>query len=117
VGLLITIFLSPDEVGSGDKMDISIVKFIDNLRELVGFPLKVNSAYRTFPHNEKVGGVPNSAHTKGLAVDISCTDGSVRYSLIKNGFYLGAKRIGIAKTFIHFDIDQDKSQEVVWLYP
>ena len=34
-------------------------------------PLKINSGYRTPEHNAKVGGVPNSQHIHGKALDIS----------------------------------------------
>ena len=44
-------------------------KILDPLREKVGVII-VNSAYRTPEYNKSVGGVPNSQHTKGQAVDI-----------------------------------------------
>jgi hypothetical protein len=31
-------------------------------------------------------------------------------------FALGIRRIGIAKTFIHFDLDDTKPPKVAWLY-
>ena len=39
---------------------------------LGGLPITVNSAFRTETVNKKVGGVPNSAHTKAYAVDFTC---------------------------------------------
>ena len=34
-------------------------------------PLKVNSGHRCGPHNEEVGGIVNSKHLTGEAIDIS----------------------------------------------
>lgn len=38
-------------------------------------PIVINSGYRTRPHNAIVGGVPDSNHTRGTAVDVSCPVG------------------------------------------
>ena len=40
------------------------------LRIDIGAPLKINSFFRDSEHNKKVGGVKNSYHTKGLALDV-----------------------------------------------
>jgi len=40
-------------------------------RSQFGKPLKINSGHRCQAHNEEVGGVEDSAHTKGEALDIS----------------------------------------------
>lgn len=47
---------------------------LDNLRAACGFPFIVNSAFRCEAHNKAVGGVPNSYHLKGRAVDVSIHD-------------------------------------------
>jgi putative chitinase len=39
---------------------------------LGGKPIHINSAYRGDAVNRAVGGVPNSAHTLGYAVDFVC---------------------------------------------
>ena len=44
--------------------------YLADLREELGQPIFVNSAYRTFQVNEQVGGVKCSDHTKGRAADI-----------------------------------------------
>ncbi|WP_127143319.1 YcbK family protein [Pelagibacterium montanilacus] len=41
------------------------------LREKIGKPMIVNSAYRSPEHNRKVGGAPRSKHPEGHAYDIS----------------------------------------------
>ena len=44
---------------------------LDLAREKFGRPIKVNSGYRCPKHNAKVGGVPNSQHTRGEAADVT----------------------------------------------
>lgn len=110
-------FDDPTEINSGLMMNPAFVQLIDQIRIKIGHPLNINSGFRTESHNIKVGGKPNSAHTKGLACDIQCVDSTTRFQLIKYAFDLGIKRIGIGDSFIHLDGDLDLPQEVVWLYP
>lgn len=42
---------------------------MEAVRDLLGVPIHVNSAYRSLKVNAAVGGSPWSAHTKGLACD------------------------------------------------
>lgn len=44
---------------------------LDPLRDIVGFPIYINSGYRCKPLNDAVGGSDNSQHMQGLAADIS----------------------------------------------
>jgi uncharacterized protein YcbK (DUF882 family) len=74
----------------------------------------VTSGYRCQEHNEAIGGVENSAHTKGLAADIKFDDSSHKFMLIKAFLSVGFKRIGIYDSFIHVDIDKTKAQNVMW---
>ena len=67
-------FDSPDLEGSGINMSGELVLMLDEMSEDAGFPFKITSGYRTESHNKKVGGVSSSSHTKGLAVDISCSN-------------------------------------------
>lgn len=50
---------------------ITLVAGLEALRRLAGAPLHVTSAYRCPVHNQAVGGVPNSQHTQGTAVDLT----------------------------------------------
>lgn len=47
------------------------VRMADEIRKRVGVPLTVNSGIRCARHNAEVGGVSNSLHTTGQAVDLS----------------------------------------------
>ena len=109
-------FDSPDEVGSGKHMHQEILHMLDAVRKKFGKPIKINSGYRTVARNKKIGGVSKSSHLKGLAVDISCTNSVDRFKLLNLLLEAGFNRIGIAKTFIHVDIDKNKSQNVIWGY-
>ena len=99
-----------------DNMDLDFLQQLDEAREYADIPFKITSAYRTPEHNEKIGGVPNSSHLKGLAVDISISNSNMRFVVLKALIMAGFTRIGVAKTFIHVDADLDKSQEVAWTY-
>jgi len=74
----------------------------------------VTSGYRCPAHNKQVGGVEDSAHTKGLAADIRFDNANHKFMLMKALFYAGFKRIGTYKSWIHVDIDTTKPQEVIW---
>ncbi len=109
-------FDSPDKPGSGARMDPDFVRELDSLRHRLGFPLVINSGYRTTDHNTSVGGKADSAHTKGLAVDIKCHDSRTRFRIVVEAAFMGFTRIGVAKTFIHLDADDTKPRSVMWLY-
>lgn len=109
-------FDSPDEPGSGDKMDPVFINMLDAIRLEYGKPLRITSGYRTLAHNKKVGGVRNSAHRRGRAVDIACPSSRERFHLIDLALKHGIVRVGIGKTFLHLDLDEKLAQEVCWLY-
>jgi zinc D-Ala-D-Ala carboxypeptidase len=109
-------FDSPDVVGSGKLMDKDFLNKLDELREKFDKPIKINSGYRTENHNANVGGTPSSSHIKGLAVDIACNNSKDRFAIIDICLDLGINRIGVAGTFIHIDVDPDKSPNVLWTY-
>ena len=109
-------FDSPDVQGSGQMMNKLVLDMLDEVREKFDKPIHINSGYRTPQHNEAVGGTENSSHLKGLAVDITCDNSKDRFDLINCLLDVGFSRIGVAKTFIHADIDFDKSNGVMWTY-
>ena len=92
-----------------------LVAVLDAVRKDYGAPIHITSGCRCNAHNEKVGGVPSSAHTKGFAVDIRCDSSADRASLLPvlQRYF---DRIGIAKTFIHVDLDPDLPHGVTWVY-
>ena len=109
-------FNSPDLDDSGKKVSDELISMLDVARKKYGKSISINSGYRTPEHNAKVGGTPNSSHLKGLAADIKCVNSTDRFRLEGILREVGFKRIGIGETFIHIDIDKDKSQNVLWTY-
>lgn len=91
---------------------------LNQARESAGIPFIITSGYRCQKHNEKVGGVPTSAHTKGLAVDIAFKNSNQCFKIVRALYDAGFKRIGInfAKSFVHCDVDTSKPQEVLFKY-
>lgn len=127
-------FNCPD--GSLMCMSQDFLGFLDLSRDISGVGYKLNSAYRDPKHNAEVGGKEDSAHIRGMAVDIAAADSRTRYnilvgmiiaSLVRTGQIADGRaamkalrkdvsRFGIAKTFIHVDCDNTKDPEVIWLY-
>jgi len=94
-----------------------LVKILDNARGLSGTQYKITSGYRTKEKNKQVGGVPNSSHTKGLAVDLACTDNIKRTLILKGLYNCGSDLfIEICKSHIHIDIDKSihKLAQTMW---
>jgi len=109
-------FECPCELGSGKKMDIDFLHKLDKARHIAKTPFKINSGYRCQEHNLKVGGRVGSSHLKGLAADIGYNGSRERYVIINALIQVGINRIGIAKTFVHCDVDNSKDINVIWLY-
>jgi len=75
--------------------------------------VSVTSGYRCKEHNKAVGGVPNSYHTQGKAIDIYI--GGQHYndkdvvSFVKAARYVGFHRIGWKRykgVFVHLDVGE-----------
>lgn len=98
-----------------ENMNESFLMRLDEARECAGIPFIINSAYRSPSHPLSIKN-PTSSHIKGLAVDISATSSRQRGLILDALRAVGFDRIGIAKTFIHVDMDFDKDQDVTWLY-
>lgn len=108
-----------------EKSLLAICREFDAIREAWSGPIGVTSGYRPEPINAQVGGVPNSYHTKGMALDIYPVDASLQkfYSwLIQR--WSGGFGDGRNKGFIHIDTRNggrfsptpDVKPAVVWLY-
>ena len=98
-----------------DNMNKEFLFVLDEAREFAGIPFIINSAYRSPDHPLSIKN-PSSSHIKGLAVDIKATYSITRFKIVKALIEVGFTRIGIADTFIHVDLDFDKTQNVIWTY-
>lgn len=97
-------------------IDEHLVDLLDQAREIAGVPFVITSGYRCNKHNEEIGGKPNSAHLKGQAADIAVPSSQHCYAILRALLEVGFMRIGIAKDFIHVDIDWSKPHPVIWVY-
>ena len=91
------------------KDDISpyLIERLQAVRNIYAKPMEITSGVRCKAHNEAVGGVKNSAHVRGLAVDIGCSSSKQRAQMLPI-LWSQFKRIFIGQHFIHIDIDDSK---------
>jgi len=88
---------------------------LDRAREFFGFPIVITSGYRDPEKNEAIGGVKNSAHTAGLAVDIKMpADPVMREKLAWALGLAGFKRFGCYDRHAHLDVDGSKPSPAWW---
>lgn len=67
------------------NLETLVNKVLDPAREGLGFPIIVNSGFRSKSVNKRVGGVPTSQHTTGEAADLRCKDNKLLFDwIIKN---------------------------------
>jgi len=88
---------------------------LQTLRDYICYPIHINSAYRSPRHNKAVGGVKNSYHLLGMAVDIKINGvpPKVIYDaiefLISEGSMLQGG-LGLYSNFVHYDIRKTKAR-------
>lgn len=82
-----------------------LVAILDQAREIAGVPFSIASGLRTPSQNTSAGGVANSSHLTGDAVDIQCTDNQKRSKMLWGLMHFRDKLfIEIAGRHIHVDI-------------
>lgn len=94
----------------------NLVAMLDVARFESDIPYIITSGYRCEEYNKKIGGSPTSSHTNGTAVDIATSNSTQRSRVLQGLIKAGFTRLGIAKSFIHVDIDVTKVSNVSWLY-
>ena len=93
-------YFKPEEVVG---LDPEFVAKLDQARHIAGFPFIITSGFRTPEKNQSIpGSIPNSAHLKGLAVDLK-VENSHEVSLICDS----AKAVGITRRIVYVDVDKD----------
>jgi len=88
---------------------------IQQVRDIVGRSIVINSGIRCEKHNGNIGASETSSHIGGWAADLGYNGSGERFQLLNAAFQV-FDRVGIAKTFIHVDVDANKTAGVVWLY-
>jgi uncharacterized protein YcbK (DUF882 family) len=88
---------------------LELSESLQELRDFVGVPIKINSAYRSLEHNASIGGTNSSQHLFAKAADIVVegkTPAQVA-TMIKLLILQGKMKqggIGVYDTFTHYDI-------------
>lgn len=86
-------------------ISMDLVKKLQEARDSTFTPIIVLSGVRCKKHNQEVGGVPKSFHTKGLAVDVSFPTKDLRtlYRILE---VQGFNGLGVypKEGFIHIDL-------------
>ena len=68
------------------NLGLLVENILDPLRFLFGEPITVNSAFRSPEANKAVGGVSTSAHLRGQAADITCSDNLKLFKMLHEDF-------------------------------
>jgi uncharacterized protein YcbK (DUF882 family) len=111
-------FDSKDGAKMPEDVLVNVTKLACNLqrlRDVLNRPISINSGYRSPSHNEAVGGVKDSYHTKGMAADIVVKGLNPKQvanaieSLILSGDVLQGG-IGIYDTFVHYDFRKKRAR-------
>ena len=103
-----------------DRIDPKVVAMAQKIRDILGEPLRINSACRCFAHNQKVGGVSDSYHTQGLAADLSCASGSAKLFAAVQALHAKGKLNGLeyckhygGKNFVHIDTGHRRGKRFI----
>ena len=107
----------PDEIackGTGKLLvNEQALDCLQELRERLGKPMIINSAYRSPAHNRAIGGAKKSKHMEGIAFDVS-THNLDRSELVAAAQDIGFRGIGFYRSFIHIDT---RPNAVTWGAP
>ena len=98
-----------------DKIKDELATKVQLVRNILGRSIRINSGVRCNNHNIAINASASSSHIGGWAADLGYAGSAERYELIKAATQV-FDRVGIAKTFIHVDVDANKTAGVIWLY-
>ncbi len=94
---------------------------LEEVRTLLGNkPITVNSAFRNKAVNEAVGGVPNSAHALGYAVDFTCASFGTPYEVCKKIAASSIKfdqLIHERRNWVHLSFDPNRNRRQLLTLP
>jgi uncharacterized protein YcbK (DUF882 family) len=104
------------------NMDEDFMKRLVDLRHEFNEPMIISSAYRHISYNQVIGGVKNSPHLYGKAVDV-LVSGKAAYRLMKMAMEHGFTGIGISQKgphegrFLHIDtMDNSDIHPRPWIW-
>jgi len=105
-----------------ERLDDEFMTMLGCGRMVAGIPLIINSGYRCADYQAELASLGfetaqgTSPHENGVAVDIHCTDPQKRSIIISALMKVGFNRFGIAKTFLHADLDKSRLANRIWVY-
>lgn len=92
------------------------VVLLDKARGIAGLPFRITSGYRSTSNNELVGGVPDSSHITGLAVDLAVPDSVSGGKMLLALAQVGLTRFGFYQDgHLHVDMDTSKPHPCYWV--
>jgi zinc D-Ala-D-Ala carboxypeptidase len=101
------------ELASKDGANIvllhpALILALQTIRDHVGKPIRVNSAFRSPEHNKAIGGASSSLHTLGLAADV-VIDGMTPIEVASLANDMGLGGIKAYPTFTHIDVGRHRT--------
>lgn len=86
-------------------VDFELADVLDDVREHFAVPVTVTSGCRCQAYNRRIGGAPDSEHTRGTAADIKVSGiaAATVYDYL-TGKYPGKYGIGKYATWTHIDV-------------
>lgn len=103
------------------NMNELFMEAIEDLRERMGFPFVISSAYRCKDHPVEASKETPGAHNRGVAIDI-LVSGERAYRLLSEALEMGFVGIGVnqrgdhSQRFIHLDYDEEGYRPTIWSY-
>jgi uncharacterized protein YcbK (DUF882 family) len=97
-----------------NRVTQELLVLLESIREKLGEPIFLTSAYRCEVHNKKCGGKPKSQHLLGKAADIHIKSKSPKQlaAFLEKNFKIGG--MGIYPTFVHVDVRKFSSKPIRW---
>ena len=97
------------------RISPQLVAGVQRLRDTVGRPLSFGSAYRPLAENRRRGGVDDSQHIAGRAVDIGIPSGMNRDAFLRSIISVFGCNVGLGRgsNFIHVDL---RGRHGSWVY-
>lgn len=108
-------FFNPEQDPKMIGVSDDVMKILDAARYNANIPFIITSGLRTPAESIAAGGYATDPHTKGLAVDILCENDTDQYLIVNGAVQAGFKRIGLGKSHVHLDIEQDLPQNVLFI--
>jgi uncharacterized protein YcbK (DUF882 family) len=96
-----------DCCGESAPVHPALIMGLEQLRALVGKPLRISSGFRCNRHNREISGAADSLHTLGMAADVFVPAGWTAQELAGRAesvpvFHEGG--IGIYTSWVHLDV-------------